>query len=364
MGMYDMKKRICFVSLVNLSGIPYLSKYVDLLDCEYDIIYWNRYGVEEKNGAQSAYALNFKVAKNCGKATKLIGYLKFKRFATRILKKNDYNTVVLLSGNVAVLLKSILLHKYEKQYVIDIRDYFKEYNRYYYNEERKVIEKSKLAVISSRAYKSFLPKHDYVVVHNSPKLSEDELCSFNKKRQVFKNERTDSRIVLSFIGAIRFFEQDMKILRYFGNDDRFLVRYIGVGSDLLKKKCEEEGIRNTFFHDRFSPEQTLDFYVETDFIINLYGSGTPLLDYALSNKLYYAAILGIPILVCPGTYMEEVAVRNGFGVAVDLDDEASKDSILGFATEDEQVKKNGESFVKTVIYDNSIWENEVRKAFA
>lgn len=308
-------------------AVPYLLKYTELLNCDYDIIYWNRYGVIENSNAAEQYVLEYQLPKGSTKLRKLIGYLKFKALAEKILCENDYEKLILLSGNVAVLLKNVLLAKYRGRYIIDIRDYFMENNKLYFNAENTLIDNSALAVISSAAYKNFLPEHDYVLAHNSPILTENQIRSFRAKKDSQRANRNEDPVVLSFIGGVRFFEQDKKVLSYFANDERFFLRYIGAGADLLRKHCEKNDIKNVYLHDRFPPEQTLGFYETTDVILNLYGNGTPLLDYALSNKLYYAATLGLPILVCPGTHMEEVAVGNGFGFMFDLNDPIAKDML-------------------------------------
>ena len=143
-----------------------------------------------------------------------------------------------------------------------------------------------------------------------------------------------------------------------------MIRYIGVGSNVLKEYCHKEGINNTFFHDRFRPEETINFYSDTDFILNLYGHGTPFLDYALSNKLYYAATLRIPILVCPGTYMEEISTKYGFGVTMDINEKESADIIVNcFRRMDNEKMLTGcKQFCEIVEKDNIVWKTKVREA--
>jgi hypothetical protein len=235
-------------------------------------------------------------------------------------------------------------------------------NRFYYNAEKKLVNKCGLAVISSPAYKRFLPEHNYLLVHNSPNLSDGQIHNFRKRRENAQREKNTERpLVLSFIGGVRFFEQDKKVLSYFANDDRFQVSYIGAGADLLREHCEKNKIKNVFLHDRFPPEKTLDFYFDTDMILNLYGSETPLLDYALSNKLYYAATLEIPILVCPGTYMEEISTKYKFGFPLALDDPDSRNRLVEWHSAlDPDVLHDGcLRFMNTVNADNALWENRV-----
>lgn len=357
-----MSEKICFVHLENILAIPYLHKYTELTNTAFDIIYWNRRGLDENCGAENYYVMQYVVGDGTSKVKKLFGYIRFYTFASRILRKNRYEKVVLLTGNVAVLLKNTLLKYYDKKYIIDIRDYFLENNRYYYEAEKKLIDRSALAVISSEGYKTFLPEHDYLLVHNTPNLSEYAINQFKLEHEQWRNSKNEnSPIVLSFIGGVRFLEQDKKVLRFFANDDRFYVRYIGAGADQLRPFCEEIGMKNVYLLDRFSPEETLDFYLETDMVLNLYGNGTPLLDYALSNKLYYAATLNLPILVCPDTFMEKVSGQYGFGFAVELGTPACLDRLYSwYRSIDWDSFNNGcRNFMDIVRRDNKRFGDEV-----
>ena len=95
-----MKKRICFVGLSNIQAAPYLYKYIKLLKCEYDIIYWDRKGIDEDCGAINHYAMRYVINADATQLDKAVGYFKFRRYAQRILRKEKYDGVILLSGNV------------------------------------------------------------------------------------------------------------------------------------------------------------------------------------------------------------------------------------------------------------------------
>lgn len=291
-------KKICFISLGNLYLCPYISKYISLIDCDYDVIYWDRHGVGEDINAKQIYAFQYKMNEGTSKIKKLIGYLKFRRYAFEIIDRNDYDGIVLLQASSGVLLHSILKKKYKNKYIVDIRDYTMEKNPVFFTIEKDLIDNSALAVISSKGYVSFLPPHNYTLVHNDSFIDENIIDKFESK------ERKKDKIVISYIGLIRFHEQNKKVILKFKNDRRFILRFIGKDAFALKEFCKVNNVNNVELIDRFPPEKTLDYYYETDIIYNLYGSNTPLLDYALSNKLYYAAKLKMPILVCEGTYYE------------------------------------------------------------
>lgn len=308
----NKRKRVCFICLTNQFLTPYLDKYISVIDCEYDIIFWNRHGLNEKSGAGKQYSYNLPMSENASKLKKSRGYLGFSRFAKRIIKQNKYDGIILTPTNSGMLLRSTLLRYYKGRYVVDIRDYTMEENPLFYLLEKKLLENSALNVISSEGYKHFLPKNEYTIVHNEIDIPAEIVNKFRYRNKV------KGKIVLTNIGLIRFLDQNKKIIDIFCNDPRFEVRFIGANAFALKDYCESKRANNIVLIDRFPPEKTLELLWGTDMLLNLYGNNTPLLDYALSNKLYYAAKLGLPILVCPNTYMEEVSIRYGFGYSFDL----------------------------------------------
>ncbi|PFM94377.1 capsular biosynthesis protein [Bacillus sp. AFS075960] len=320
-----MKAKICFVCLSNMYLVPYLSKYEENIDNPYDVIYWNRHGVKETSSAENLFPFEYQMNENLSKKQKLVGYIKFRAFAKSILEKNNYDGVIVLHTTTGILLKSVLKKYYKKKYIIDIRDYTMEKNPLFYAFEKDLIEHSALAVISSKGYESFLPKYDYVLSHNDISISKSTIRDFRNTKIINEN-----KISISFIGLIRFHEQNKKVIARFANDQRFVLNFIGADAFALRSYCENLKVSNVNLIDRFPPEKTMDYYKMTDMINNLYGNNSMLLDYALSNKLYYAALLGLPILVSPDTYMEEVACNYGFGYSVDLNSDTVCDDIYHY----------------------------------
>lgn len=355
---------ICFIGLGNLFSTPYLYRYLNNLDQRYDIIFWNRVGIEENCPASDRFGFDYPIDKVCSKSRKAIGYLGFRRYAKKILERKKYTKIVFLSGNCAVLLSDYILRHPEISYIVDIRDYFKEENRLYYFIEKTVISRSTISVISSPGYRAFLPAHNYLLAHNAPTFEDEQIVHFRESRKLNQGER---KIVISYIGGVRFFSQDKKVLSFFANDKRYHIRYIGSGAKELQSYCDSECISNVELHDYFDPEETFSFYESTDMILNLYGNHTPLLDYALSNKLYYSAFLGLPILVCPDTYMEHISTSIGIGFVVDL--EGDKLDTLNrlydwFHSIDwDEVYSKCDVFRKQVLQDNEIFDLRIKEFF-
>jgi hypothetical protein len=114
-----------------------------------------------------------------------------------------------------------------------------------------------------------LPKWDYVICHNDPLIRPDNEREISQKRKGITTP-----IQISFIGLVRFFEQNKKLLGILGNDERFMLAFYGQNSNALEEYATDAGINNVLFKGRFKPEETVDFYMKTDVINNYYGGFT------------------------------------------------------------------------------------------
>jgi len=309
------KSKLAIILPCNIYTAPFLHRYEEVIKQifdDYDLIYWNRALIDEESiGNQIRLNLQDKV--NSGKWIKIIKYIKFGRFVKKNLMRNKYEKIIVLGSYAGIMYQlSRILEKYYKNcYWLDIRDYTFENFRFYYNGMGKVIRSSYATAISSKGYKKFLPNYNYVIAHNI-----DYKNIENAKKSKLDPVKFE-RIRISFIGLVRYYEENIKLLEALRNDDRYVINYFGMNSDFLKDYCIKNNIANVNFHGRFDPSKTAYFYTETDIINNIYGNEDIALTTALSNKLYYSVFLNIPILVSPNTYMEEIATENGIGYTVD-----------------------------------------------
>lgn len=351
-------KKVCFLTVRNIFNTSCLPRYGRLLEGKFDIIYWDQHGVEEDAGAENHYSFQYVVPYGKSKCKKLFGYLKFKLYATKIIKQNNYDIIIILPTQTGILFNILLTKKYSGRYIYDIRDYTAEYNKIFYRLQKRLIDNSGITVITSPAYKSFLPEHKYLISHNIATIDEKLINEFRQNNKLIKD-----KIVISCIGSIRFIEQFKKVILSFANDERFELRFIGRGSEYLMKFCKDNSIKNVLLEGRFDNKDTISYYMDTDIIMNLYGNNNPSLDYALSNKLYYAATLGMPILVCPNTYMEKVAVGNGFGFVYDLDDESMPDKLFNYynSINWETFYDNCDNFMEDVIRDEEKFTSTIKE---
>lgn len=357
-------KHFCIVSFCNIYYLPYAKYYIDTIVENGDkctLLFWNRDGEDgekDEYGDCSLITYNQRHTNSGSKKSQIKGYVYSSLLFNKTLLNNTFDGIVFLQTHAAIACIVPLLKRYVGKYIVDIRDYTLENFNFYKRLERLIIENSSFSVISSPAYKEFLPKSNYVVSHNYSPFSWEE----NMINQRMKMNRTEKPIQISFVGTIRFLEMDKKLLNMFANDYRFQLNYFGLGSDVLEEYCNQENIRNVSFHGSFSPEKTTAFYNQTDLINNLYGNNSPYLDYALSNKLYHCIQLKLPILVCPNTYMATVINKYNLGYVLDIDDPSSPDKLfLWFSHLDfDQFSQGCKRLLDSVKQDNMIFENKVK----
>lgn len=349
--------KICIVTTRNIFDAPCLEKYRQLIQEDFDIVYWDRCSISENCGASKYYRFDGTLSADASKFSKLKLYFGFYKFAKKILTENNYEKLIVFPTQTAWLILNELKTKYREKYILDIRDYAGENNFLIDKLTSAAIKFSGLCSITSEAYQKFLPERDYIISHNVQPIDSDLIEQYRDR------QRGDGPIVLSFIGSVRFIKQQEKLIALFGNDERFQLRFIGRGSEQLKSFCEKGNYKNVDLVGRFERKQLGKFYLETDMAINVYGNNDPYLDCALSNKLYSAAMMGMPILVSPDTYMAEIAEEFGFGLAVDVDDNNVPNKVYNYfnniSTKD--IFSNCDKFLIKVEKDEERYSKAIKK---
>ena len=340
----------------NMYLTPYMELYTEILQenkVEYHILFWDKNNNERiENDTVTRFAIDSK-----GKIGKALGYGLFRKAILREIELYGIDFLIPLHPIVSFLIQDILCRKYDQRFIFDVRDYSYEKFKLIRKMEEMLVSHSRLNVISSPGYKSFLPKGTYYTVHNIPTNIPNEMSSVQKHKD---------RIIISYIGLIRFIEQNKRIIDFFANDARFELRFYGTRSEELKEYCDQMGIENVRFKGTFDSSETPEYFRQTDFVMNLYGNHTPLLDYALSNKLYNAAIMKRPILVCRDTYMEKVSTKWGFGYVLDLVDPKEKDELVlyYYNLNIDELTRNCSAFLNEVQNEQAATIAELKKVLS
>lgn len=338
--------KVLFVLADNIYLTPYLNTYTSVLKekkIDYDVFYWDKNNNEQEYNENQIRFL----ANNTSIVGRVLGYFRFHHELICTLKENKYDFIICLHTVASLILFRKLLKDFKGRYFFDVRDY--SYEKYWLvrHIEKHLVANSALNVISSPGYVEFLPKATYQVIHNIPRID------VKLDRSPIRN--FDNRpIVISYIGLVRFIDQNKRIIDYFANDMRFELRFIGTNSEVLRSYCEKNQIKNVKTEGTFAPGDTIRYFMNTDLIMNLYGNHTPLLDYALSNKLYYSAYLYRPILVCKNTYMEKISIKHGFGFALDISIPHEKEELLDYihSLQPETLINNCDQFMDKVVTEH------------
>lgn len=307
--------RIAILGAVNIKHMSLISHYLDNIDLtkhDIDIIYVDKYGINEVIDGVGIYKFPVKINPNWSKLKKIKSYYKFKPFVEKLIKEKQYDLIIVWGTYTAHLFKNFLIKNYKGKYILNVRDYFFENNRIIFKRMKKLVDNSFLTTLSSDGFLEFLPfSEKYQVIY-----SFNERVLKNSERR--KNISADKPLRIGFIGNNRFYEVNKKFMMSLKNDNRFLIQYFGTGSNVLRDFALENNINNTKFIDGFPIEKTGELLNETDILNNVYGNNDIALDTALSIRLYYAIYLNKPILTSENTYTSKKAKELNLGLDINV----------------------------------------------
>lgn len=318
---------------------PYLHRYVDACEeqnVKYEVLFWNRCG-EAMHVPKNYFYFDFTSAEEQPFIAKLLDFMKYRKWLKGKILDRRYDKLIVLSTLSGMLIAD-LLKKYAKRYVFDIRDYSYEYFKLFYLIEKKVIHNSNYTAISSPGFKVFLPKFDYLTIHN---MQSNETTI----RSDFKKKAYGESLNVVWNGTMRYFEHQRRIIDRLSNDSRFTMYYHGDGAELESylTYAEKNSVKNIFFTGRYSNAKKKDLLVNADILNNSYWiDNEKEVMYALSNRYYDGLIYKIPQLVEVGTYKTALCESNHIGIGLDPRNDGFADELY-----DWYFTLNSSSFIKT-----------------
>lgn len=312
-GRSEILKKVCILSIVDLSRMTLLTLYTEYMDknnIEYDLIYVNKFNDSTSINATNIFRFDAKIKQDWSISRKVAHYWKMRKFATKIFDRSSYDFIIVWNEVTSFLFADILKKKYAGHYCINIRDYF--YNNIFFVKMRLIdaISNSSFTTISSDAFRKYLPKFDYTMVHSLNRKLLNDL----QPRAKIRNKTEPIRIL--YIGQIGWFENLYKFIDEMANDTRYEIIFAGTGSEVVSDYIKDKEITNIKIYGRFEPDETSFYLKQADVLYNLYGCGFRHVDTALSIKFYYAVYLKLPILAFENTYMQEMSCKYGIGFSV------------------------------------------------
>ena len=302
--------KICILGLANIRHISLISLYTEYLDAHgipYDLIYIDRYGTEEKTTAAHQYAFRAQPAKS--RLQKLGSFLRFRRYALGLIRKNKYEKIITWQTNGAYLFADVLLRRFKGRYVVNVRDYIMEEMPLIRPLIRRLVKHAAFTAISSAGFKVFLPEGEYVQVNS---VNEQLLTDAPRR-----DAAPQVPYKIGFVGNCRFFRENFRLIDALANDDRFELWYCGTSSEVLAQYAEEKGIRNVFTQPGFRREETTEIMSRFDLINSAFGSDAMDNRTLMPIRLYTALEMHIPVLVSGGSFLAEQVEAHRLGFVLD-----------------------------------------------
>lgn len=324
----------------------YYTHEIEKNNMSYDVIYFERYNMEETAG-ENEYVFK-EYCPTGGNNFKKIGTMfRLAQYIRSIINSNKYKKLIVFTSVPAIMIFDILLRKYKNNYILDIRDYTHESNKFYYQMEKNIIDNSFCTVISSKGFLSFLPESSkYTLTHN---IMEDSYVP-RKIDLLHKNH-----LSIGYVGSIRYYNANTLLMDQLKNDNSYSLDYYGTFSQNcnLQEYADNNSIENVSFHGRYINSDKAMIYQGIDIINSVYGTESLETTTLTPNRLYDGALYGCPIIVSKHTYLEELVKEYKLGFAVDLNKDNLKELLEKYIAEfnEEEFNTNRQLFLKKVYSD-------------
>ena len=341
----------------NLYFCPYVKIYTKILEknsISYDILYWDREDIAE----DAAYRFSRLSSPVATPLKKLFDWYLYARFLKKVLKKENYDKLIVFGPQLAIFLYDYLKKYYNQKFILDYRDLSIE--QQLKKRFEKVLKLSKMNAISSPGFKSCLPVgYSYVLSHNfdidlvKQSISEKILPSALAK--------IDKKYAILTIGSIRDYIQNEAIIRAFANNLDYQVQFVGKGitSEKLQKYTRNNGVKNVYFEGYYRKEQE-EKYIQNSSLINIYMP--PRMDTALANRFYLSLMYCRPMITTANTVQGNYATQYRVGVAITSEDIAKEVQQYIDNFDPVEYKNGRDKLLKEFCKDYEVFEQSLLKA--
>lgn len=355
----EMNGMVLVIGMYTRTYMPYVKKYENILKVngiEYELTCFDRdISKNEIEKTGNVYFYRNKVGTS--KIRKLIPYIKYFCFVRKLIQKKQYDRIIVLTTIPAVFFQHILIGRYRNKYLFDFRDISFEKYSFYRKRVNKIINNSYASFLSSKGFFGVL-KNDSVkmhLVHNSPE----------KIVNTYIAKEFSSVIEIGFVGYVRYFDVNSKMVRSFKNRRRYHLSYVGIPYDDcdIKGLCEKEDIQNVSFVEFYKNEEKEKIYSGIDIINSIYSLRSKEVVPAIPNRIYDAAMYKKPILVSKGTYLAELVQKYGVGCVIDCEHDDFYQKVEAYVAgfDCKSFEENCNRFLKDIEKDERTFEKIVGK---
>ncbi len=308
-------KKVLIVDTVSYERATYIKLYEKILkekNVVYDLFLWDRDNDKSFEKKDNMFIFHKQCPFGGSKIKKILPMFLYQLKLREIIKKHNYTHLILIDSLAPVMIHDLVLSDYKNKYILDIRDYTYEKYSSYKKIMMKLVNDSCFTCISSKGFKRFLdssPK--YVYSHN---ISNDEFTE-----DVCNIENKEQKIVIGFVGSVRYFEENKKLIDSL-DSDKFQFKYVGskVSDCDIEGYCRNNNISNVEINGAYKNEEKPKIYKSIDVINSIYGTSSFEVTTAVPNRFYDALIFKKPIIASKGTYLGELVEECKVGIAIDV----------------------------------------------
>lgn len=350
--------KVLMISMFSREEVPYIKFYIDEMKKEkidYDILFWNREYTAPITKTENEINFSLECKMGGQKYKKIFKMAKYANTIRKYAKGNQYTHVIVLTTVPGIFLFDILLKKYSKKYIYDIRDYTNESNNLYYAIEKKLIFNSAFTSISSKGFEQFLPDYPYVVTHNISNES-----NVTNDTDDLKNKE---KIVIGFVGNVRYPMENKELIKKMSVNSKFRMEYWGKSTVDFDEFMKSKKYSDVQFHGKFVNEEKTSIYKEIDMINAIYGSSGLEVTTAIPNRFYDSIIFKKPIITSKNTYLGTLVEKYDIGLAVDIFNEDIETSITNYIAKFDRTNfiQNCNTALENITEEQKYFSESIRK---
>lgn len=347
---------IIYCGQIELS--PFVKKYIAVMEKEnvaYEIVHWNRSGIKMPDDDKNRTFCE-QVDRYGNLAGKILPFLRFRRFAKRIIKKKNYEKLIILTTQTAFMIPDVLFGKYKNRYFFDYRDTSYEYIKLYKKFVNKIIKRSCFTAISSPGFRKYLTNEkELIVAHNFQYDYYD-----NRAARCVKNG--SGKIVIGYIGYLREYDYLIKFAEKIGADPHLEFHIHGSGDCLSKLADFAKTYPNISVYGAYDEKDKMKIVDTFDMIC--YNYPKSFVNYpAVANKFYDGLIRKKPMYGNSDTFSGELIAQNGLGISLPENEENVTDKIYEYYNtfDEKEFEENCERVLKKVIDEDSYYTGKIEE---
>lgn len=349
--------KVLIVGFFSKTYMPYIEKYEKALNeknIDYDIIEFDRDETGSIIKEGKSYIFRHKTGTN--KLQLLWLSFRYRNFILKMMRKNKYDKLIVLTTMPGILICNKLFKKYSNKYIFDYRDYTYEKIPLYRKIVDKIIKNSACTFMSSKGYMDYFENKEKIcITHN--------ISNIEDKVDIAPDLKNKESINIGFLGYVRYFDVNSKLIDSLKNDKKYNFTYVGTPfADCdLEGFCKENGITNVEFKGKYQNSEKPMHYVSMDMINSIYSLNSAEVQPAIPNRLYDAALFKMPIIVAKGTYLSKIVEEYKLGFSIDVFNEDIKEVLNEYVNNFDSVKftEYCNKFLDEVYLDEASCEKEL-----